>query len=207
MTAAKKKKKGRSVKTSVVIDEDFLLRVENAVASGFAGPEIAHAVGLDYKVFRSLSSRNTKEFPDRIAAIAAARKRGLNRRAEVFLAKAESSLLKLCGGYEQITEKTTVKTMILKGSDEDGNETETRVPIIEKTTTKKMLPPDRGAVIFTLCNVAPEKWQSLARVIVSDGEDSRGLIEQFLAAERDAGARYSESDFPGIGNPDGKGGE
>lgn len=84
--------------------------------------------------------------------------------------EAKKSLLKKIQGYD-VTE-TKVVTIPSKVKDEKGNPK----PIIkEQTTTKKHIPADTAAIIFTLTNRDPEHWRNRQTTEVT-GKDGKDLF-------------------------------
>ncbi|MBR5118872.1 MAG: hypothetical protein IK100_09535 [Muribaculaceae bacterium] len=89
----------------------------------------------------------------------------IKKAKEIFanstLLEAENALKKLAFGESQQKEIKRIKE-----SDAKGNPV-----IVQQTEIIKELPPNVGALIFLLCNIAPDKWQQKqVRDITSKGE-------------------------------------
>lgn len=81
--------------------------------------------------------------------------------ANSTLLEAENALKKLAFGESQQKEIKQIKE-----SDARGNPV-----IVQQTEIIKELPPNVGALIFLLCNIAPDKWQQKqVKDVTSKGE-------------------------------------
>ena len=106
------------------------------IRDGSTFKEACRAVGVSEGQFYLWKSKNI-EFAE---AVKVAHKEG---RAKI-VPELEKSLYKRALGYEYTEKKTEIFP--------DGNE---RV-----TVTKKQMPPDVGALVFALCNLAPGDWRN-----------------------------------------------
>lgn len=90
---------------------------------------------------------------------------------DLFIHEAESSLLKKINGYT-VEEKQT--TIINSGKDKSTGKSSPMVK--EQTIREKHIPADTAAIIFTLTNKAPEKWQNKHYNELT-GKDGQELIK------------------------------
>ena len=83
----------------------------------------------------------------------------------------QQSLYKRATGYEY----TEVRTEY--GMDDDGQ------PIIlRQVKTDRQTAPDTGALVFALCNLAPEKWQNKQRTELTTDDTQSGIRVEVVTA-------------------------
>lgn len=100
-------------------------------------------------------------------------KKAEEARTESLAMEAERSLKKMVTGYT--AEETKIVSVGTGKYDVNGKEI---AKVREQTTTKKPIPPNTAAIIFTLCNAQPDKWKNrqLNEVTGKDGKDLFGKL-------------------------------
>jgi len=90
--------------------------------------------------------------------------------------KAEVSLLKRVTGYswdEVSVEETTIKM--------GQGEKAVMVPAVKRKVVTRQVAPDVGAVIFWLCNRAPDRWQNVQNVLFEGNLNSESKNTSIVA--------------------------
>ncbi|MDD4592543.1 MAG: hypothetical protein PHG06_19285 [Parabacteroides sp.] len=132
-----------------VYDDSFPLLAEQYAREGMIDKEIWAKLGIARNTFYRFQNEY-KEFREAI-------KRG-KRPVDV---EVEKSLLKRAVGFEY--EEKTIETEI----GDDGQPKPSKIK-----TTKKMVPPDVGAIAFWLKNRRPERWREKQEVDVTTAGES-----------------------------------
>ena len=121
---------------------DGLLMIEGWARDGLTEAQIAHNIGISHQTLCT--------WKDRFKEILEALKRG---KAPVDI-EVENALLKRALGYSYDEIKTVMK---------DGGE-------VERTITRKTVPPDTTAQIFWLKNRKPAQWRDKPLVTITGPE-------------------------------------
>lgn len=147
----KEQKRGRKSKYDTHV-KPYLNRIPKWRRNGMTEAQIAKKLGIAMSSF-SLYKLKHPEFSE-----------ALKNSKEELIENLESSLYKRAMGYRY--EETKIE------KESDG-----RAKI---TKTTKELPPDVGALIFALKNLAPGKWKNDDRYIVekNDAEEKRADMHQ-----------------------------
>lgn len=150
-------------------DDSFYDEIENAVADGAdSTKKIAEAIGVKYNTFKNWRYRSNNEKNRTISSrIETSIKKGATRRRHSLRKIAEDAIIKSIAGFyvdEEITE--------IKKDDKTGKQT------VHKKKIRKFISPSVTAQIFTLCNVAPDKWKSINKM--DERQDEGGNITKWL---------------------------
>lgn len=130
---------GRPSKRDEWVKGDGLIKIEGWARAGLTDKQIAKNIGVTEITFNNWKNR----CPEFYAA--------LQKSKEVVDFEVENALLKRALGYEY--DEVQVKK---KGD-----------MVLERTITKKQVPPDVTAQIFWLKNRQPEKWRDRKNVDLS----------------------------------------
>lgn len=121
----------------------------NSIASGDTQLQACVKAGIVEGTFYRWQEEK-KEFKELV-------KKAHSKYRETLTHKLENSLYKRATGYTVTETETEYK------SDKDGN------PVIKSQKVReKAYPPDMGALAFSLCNIAPEKWKNRQHVQAED---------------------------------------
>lgn len=136
--------------------EPFLDEIVCWRRDGATEEEIAYKLGFAYTTFREYKT----SFPSLTIAVKKGR--------EHLIQSLETSLYKRAMGYNY--EETTTKNIL----DPETGE----VIKSEKTTMRKHLSPDVGAIAFALKNLATEKWKERRDIVIDKPQtEDDGFIE------------------------------
>jgi len=155
----------------IKLDENLLLLVENAIASGAqTDSEIAKAVGLKLAVFRNIKYGKRKNGKIEKSKMANAIKKGQARQRETIFQKAEYSLIKKIEGY-------TVKETDTKKEKING-----KLIITETRERIKHIQPDTTAIMFALNNLSDGKY--VQRRNEPEPEDSKPAFQKWVEEQK-----------------------
>lgn len=170
---AKKKRRKRS---RIEFDDQFFIRLENAIANGCdTNKKMADAVGFNVGTFKNYRYGRGKSSKrnDYIVPIESTIKKGLLRRQESLIKISEDSLVKLVKGYSY--EETTHEEQLLPdGRDDTGVELFKR--IIKNKKVIKHIPPNAMATVFVAVNQGPDRWQSINKILIEKGDNRNGIL-------------------------------
>lgn len=149
----KEQKRGRKSKYDTHV-KPYLDRIPKWRRNGMTEAQIAKKLGIAMSSF-SLYKLKHSEFSE-----------ALKNSKEELIENLEDSLYRRAMGYSY--EETKIE------KESDGK--------VKVTKTNKELPPDVGALIFALKNLAPGKWKNDDRFISEDGEKQADMHQITLEA-------------------------
>ncbi len=149
----KEQKRGRKSKYDTHV-KPYLNRIPKWRRNGMTEAQIAKKLGIAMSSF-SLYKLKHSEFSET-----------LKNSKEELIENLEDSLFKRAMGYQY--EETKIER-------EGG-------VVVRTVINIKELPPDVGALIFALKNLAPNKWRNDDRVILEDNREERDMHRTTLAA-------------------------
>lgn len=121
--------------------KEIVDRICDGIRNGDTQIQAANKVGIAESCFYKWMNEKV-EFKEAI-------KKAKESFEKTIVGKLEKSLWEVALGYD--TEETKTEY----GKDKHGNPT-----IVKQTTTKKHIAPSVPALIFALCNKAPEEWKN-----------------------------------------------